>query len=458
MRDLFILGFLGLMVLVALKRPWLMTLAYIYVDLFQPQRVAYYLLSGVPVSLIFALAAVLFFCLERHKTIYFGKIQGLMLVFLCWVTLTTFMAILPEHAWIKWDPAWKAIGFGIFLPFVLNTRRRIEGALLVIVACVSSITISGGIKTLLGGGGYGTLKLLVDRNSGLYESSTIATVAIAVIPIILYLYKHSEIVPRNRWTKLLTAGLVFANLLIPVGTEARTGLLCIAALALLLLFRAKRKLLTAVGLAASVLITLPLLPESFQERMGTIETHEQDASASTRLAVWAWTLDFVQDHPLGGGFAAWRLNTGLTVETKVVEGPEGAEKVTTQKRTYQGARAFHSTYFEILGEHGYPGILIFLVMVGTALVSLIRIRYRLKRGDEECRRYAALADAMIIGMLVYLVGAAFVGIGFQTTLYLMLGIIASIIHLSEQKLGARRAAPAAIRFESDKEPALALER
>lgn len=126
MRDLFILFFLLFLFVAAFKRPFLMTLGYLYVDLVQPQQVSYYLLNSVPVSLVFGAAAVLFYVLfDDKRRLHFGWIQALMLLFLAWVTVTTFNALLPELAWAKWDPAWKAIGFGAFLPFVLRTRQRI---------------------------------------------------------------------------------------------------------------------------------------------------------------------------------------------------------------------------------------------------------------------------------------------------------------------------------------------
>ena len=42
--------------------------------------------------------------------------------------------------------------------------------------------------------------------------------------------------------------------------------------------------------------------------METIKEHQADESAATRLAVWAWTWDYVQKHPFGGGFEMYRQN------------------------------------------------------------------------------------------------------------------------------------------------------
>lgn len=429
MRDLFILGFLGFLVIVSFKRPWLMTLAYIYVDLVQPQRISYYLLSSIPVSLIFALAAVVFWLTENRR-LHISGLQLLLTAFLGWITATTLMSMLPEHAWIKWSAAWKAIAFGIFLPLVLTTERRIEAVLFTMVFCISSITISGGIKTLAGGGGYGTLRLLVDNNSGLYESSTIATVAIASITLILYLYRYNSIFKRNWLVKLMTAGLIFASLLIPIGTEARTGLIAMAVLGLFIFLSSRHKLRLAVAFAIVCAAAIPMLPKSFTERMSTIESHEEDQSASTRLAVWQWTLDFVKEHPLGGGFGAYRLNEGLKVETVgTIVTEDGVVKPVRTEVVY-GARAFHSSWFEVLGEHGYPGLLLYVTILVTMSWQLWRVYRRYRRGSERERRLSEMAKAVLMAIAIYCAGSTFVGVAFQTTLYLLIGIGISIVQLA----------------------------
>ncbi len=99
----------------------------------------------------------------------------------------------------------------------------------------SSIIIVGGIKTLASGGGYGELNLMVSNNSGLYEGSIISAVAICIVPLILWFAKHGTIFTPDWRVKLFCYALVFACLLIPVGTSARTGLLCIGLLAVLML-------------------------------------------------------------------------------------------------------------------------------------------------------------------------------------------------------------------------------
>src|SRR5690606_34550129 len=103
---------------------------------------------------------------------------------------TTQIADFPVEAQVKWDWVWKALVFAIFLPFTLTTRLRIEGVALIMVLTAGAIIISAGMKTALGGGGYASLYFFVNDNSGMYESSTLATVAIAIIPLIVWFTRH----------------------------------------------------------------------------------------------------------------------------------------------------------------------------------------------------------------------------------------------------------------------------
>ena len=150
------------------------------------------------------------------------------------------------------------------------------------VSSAASIIIVGGIKTLAGGGGYGQLDLMVNNNSGLYEGSTISTVAIAIVPLIAWFMRFGTIFPPDWRVKGFCLALIFACLLIPVGTSTRTGLLCIVLVALLSIRNAQRKLLYLGLIGACAVMAVPFLPASFTQRMSTIENHQADESASTR--------------------------------------------------------------------------------------------------------------------------------------------------------------------------------
>jgi probable O-glycosylation ligase (exosortase A-associated) len=422
MRDLgfvvFLLALLGL----GVRRPYLFVLGYVYIDNVAPQRLSYFLLNSLPISLIMVVLAVVTWALfDDKRDVRVAPRQGLMLLLLIYCGLTTTQADFPEAAFEKWSWVWKALAFAIFLPLTLRTKLRIEALVLFMILSAASIIIVGGIKTLASGGGYGALNLMIANNSGLYEGSIISCVAIAIIPIILYLRKNGTIFPPERRVDVFCYALIFACILIPIGTQARTGLVCLAVLIVLTLRSTKRRLLY-LGLIATIgLVSIPMLPKTYTARMGTIKTYEGDKSASTRLAVWGWTWDYVKTHPFGGGFMVY-LGNELRFETVDKDARGANEDVDTQINVDR-ARAFHSSYFEMLGEQGWPGLILWLMIHVSGLfrMEILYRRFR-DRLPEEGQWIGSLANALQQAHFIFLAGALFVGIAFQPFVYMLVGL------------------------------------
>jgi O-antigen ligase len=234
------------------------------------------------------------------------------------------------------------------------------------------------------------------------------------------------------------AALTFACLLVPIGTEARTGLLCIAALGVLMLRYTTRRLMFIVGAGVLGLAALPFLPQSYYERMATIAEPGGDESASTRVAVWEWTLDYVGKKPMGGGFDAYRSNRfSYVMPVKQVDG--NTTSVTYQEVVDEG-RAFHSSVFEVLGEQGWPGLIIWLALHVLGLWQMERIQRRWRNRDDEAERWIApFAAALQMGALIYLVGALFQGIAYQPVMLMLVGLQIGLHTYCQRIDSARRA-------------------
>jgi putative inorganic carbon (hco3(-)) transporter len=291
---------------------------------------------------------------------------------------------------------------------------------LTMVLCASALVVTGGIKTLAGGGGYGVLVLLVDINSGLYESSIISCVAIAIIPLILWLANHGTIFKPDWRVKLYATALIFACLLIPIGTQARTGLICIAVLGIMVLRHTKRRMLYLLGVAIVGTATIPFLPSSFTNRMSTIKKYDADESASTRLAVWGWTWEYVKQNPLGGGFDVYLKNS---VRYKIPTKPGEEEFESEQREVTDSARAFHSSFFEMLGEQGFFGLFLwlFIHVGGVIRMEFLQRIYR-KRNRPDETWVAPMAIALQQAGVIYLAGSLFVGIAFQPFVYMLIAM------------------------------------
>lgn len=421
--NLFLTAFVTAFLAAGVRRPFLFVLAYAYIDIVAPQKVTWGFLAHVPVSLIAFVCAVTAWAVAEDKNgIRFSPRQFVLLLLLIYCGMTTRTADFPEEAFEKWSWVWKALIFAMFLPLTLRTRLRIEAMVLIMVLSVGVIVIGGGIKTLAGGGGYGELKLLVNDNTGLYEGSIISAVAVCVMPLALWLARYGTIFKPGWMVRLFALGICFSCLLMPVGTQARTGLICVGVLGVMMLRSVKRRMLYIGTITALGLIAIPLLPQSFTERMSTISNHQSDQSASTRVAVWRWTIEYAKTHPFGGGFDAFRQNS-VSYDTVQLEDAGGNNTAIETQRIEEKGRAYHSSYFEMLGEQGYPGLTLWLLLhlMGVVHMELIRRRYA-KDPPAELAWVTPLADALQQAQIVYLFGGAFVGIAFQPFCYMLVGL------------------------------------
>jgi putative inorganic carbon (hco3(-)) transporter len=427
MRDLIFVGYVAAILLLAFNRPFIFTLIYAYIDICAPQRLSYFMLNSIPLSLIvFALAVLGFLVSDDKKNVRISPRWVLLVILLIYCGYTTTVAVEPVAALEKWSWVWKALIFAAFLPLTLTTKLRIEALVLTMVLCASALIVTGGIKTLAGGGGYGLLVLLIDDNSGLFEGSIISCVAIAIIPLVLWLANHGTIFKPEWRVRVYAAALVFSCLLIPVGTQARTGIVCIAVLGIMMLRFAKYRMLYIGGSIVLGLAAIPLMPSSFTQRADTIKDYKQDESAYTRIAVWQWTWEFAKEHPMGGGFESYRQNK-IVYNIDAKKDPNAPTTAypaeSGPKQIVDESRAFHSSYFEMLGEQGYPGLIIWLIIhIGGVWRMEILSRIYRKRARADEAWVAPLATALQNAQVIYLVGSLFVGIAFQPFVYMLIGL------------------------------------
>jgi putative inorganic carbon (HCO3(-)) transporter len=408
-----VLVWLSLLVLGA-RAPFVYGLGYLWVDMFEPQYVDPGLIASLHISLVMAVAALGSYVLADRRAMPGARLGVVLpIMFAVWVTLTTLWAAVPDAAWGKWGWASKTIIFSAFVPFVFRSRVQIEAAVLVLVLSIAAHAMAFGGKTLIGGGGYGFRLALIGVNMGLGESSTLAVDCIAILPLIGWLARHSEIVPPWRWRRLIALGLGSVAVIAALGTYARSGLIALTVYAAFAWWASKRKLLLPIVFAVAGIGLVSFMGANWSARMATILHPAHEDSAATRLAVWSWTWNYALQHPLGGGFEVYQIGMAdLTID--------GVEIV-------EQSRAFHSSYFEVLGEQGFVGAALFGAMILTFFVSARRIARRARK-VAELAWMADLAKAMIVSAASYFAGAAFIGVAFQPFHYYLFGLAVALLN------------------------------
>jgi probable O-glycosylation ligase (exosortase A-associated) len=350
------------------------------------------------------------------------------IAFSVWVTFTTTQAVNTIPAWDKWNWAFESILVTVATPIFLRSRAQLETAFVVTLSAFSAHVLTAGAKTVFGTGGYDRLGTLIPTNNWLGETSTLAIVAIMSIPMAYYVVRHSKILKPYRGLYLNAALVAYAFLAIMcmVGTSARTGLVAIA---VLLLIGIKSYIRRAIVLAAAVLFVLygqSLLPSKSLARFNTIATYKQDDSAEIRIGVWKWALGYVAQHPFGGGFQVF-----YTDAFPYTKQNELGQLVTAQSKN----TAPHSIYFEVLGEQGYVGEVMFDLLIVGGLWGTYRLSRKKKNGQADGWPHT-FARTLFVCLILYCAGASFVGIAFQPTLYVILGFYCSLYRLTKARVAA----------------------
>ena len=402
LRSLWLLMVFVAFIGIGATTPFVLTLGYVWVDTFRPQDVAYIVLNQLPVSLIMGVGAFgSYFLMDRRSPPPLTLQSVLQIAMLVWCTVTMTWAVAPTEGWEKWDWAFKSMLFSAFVPLVIRSRVQIEAFAQTYVFSLAANFLPFGVKTLISGGGYGSNLGLAQGNSGLSEGGLLSTICLMAVPLAVFLGKHSLLMPKLKLMPLAYWAVAALAIVTAIGTYERSALIGLLVLGLYMWWRSRHKLLfglIGLGIAAAVFYTTS---SSWNARISTIGEFQTENSALTRLLVWKWTLTYALSHPFGGGFMSFLINH--------IEFPP--DPVHPGGYTQFG-RAFHSIYFEVLGELGWPGLAIFLTVALTSFLSLLSLSRRTRK-IPELQWVAHMADALQSGLAVFMTSGAFVGIAFQ---------------------------------------------
>jgi probable O-glycosylation ligase (exosortase A-associated) len=181
-----------------------------------------------------------------------------------------------------------------------------------------------------------------------------------------------------------------ASVLAAISSWSRGALLTLGVLMIVLLWHSRRKYLIVPIVVAGTMYLLPMLPQAWYARMHTIETYQQDASAMARIQAWTDGFNWALSHPFGGsGFEGWH---------------------------YVTISDWHSSYIEIMAEHGFIAFgMWFSLLVGT-IISLTRLaRKAANRPDLVwIRNYSYMLRASLIA---YMAGTVFLGLSYWDIFY-----------------------------------------
>lgn len=400
MRDLLVTAMIFGALPFIFKRPWIGVLLWSWISYMNPHRLTWSFAYHLPFAMIVAVVTVVAFLFSREKKeIPWTRETVLLLIFIGWMLFTTIFAWYPESAWQEWNRVWKIQLFVFLTAILINDKQKLDWLVWVIVLSLGFFGVKGGIFTIATGGGY---YVWGPDGSFIQGNNSLALALIMTIPLMWYLRLQAS----NGWIRHgLALGMVLMAIA-AIGSQSRGALLAIVAMGFFLWLKSRQKMVTGVLILLAVGVLAANLPQSWYDRMSTIQTYEEDRSAQGRINAWHTSFNVATDRFIGGGYnLLWE--------------PATFRQYAPDPLKIHDA---HSIYFEVLGEHGFIGLGLFLLLwMFTWFKASSVIRFC--RKDPEKKWAADLAAMAQVSLVGYAVGGAFLGLAYFDLPYHIMIII-----------------------------------
>ncbi|HEY9099981.1 MAG TPA: putative O-glycosylation ligase, exosortase A system-associated [Thiobacillus sp.] len=399
MRDIFIASLIFSLVPFIFKRPWLGILLWSWLGYMNPHRLAWGFAYNMPFSMIVGLVTIVAFMASKEKKeMLWTREVIVLLMFIAWMLCTTIFAFYPDAAWPQWDKVWKIQLMIILTALIINERHKLHWLVWVIALSFGFYGVKGGIFTIINGGAY---RVQGPGETFIAGNNELALALVMVIPLIRYLHLQET-------RKLIKTGLAAAMVLTGVaaiGSQSRGGLIAMVAMAIFLWLKSRNKLVMTIYMAAAIGIIASVMPQSWYDRMNTINTYQEDQSAQGRINAWHTAFNVAKNRVTGGGYELWRP----PVFRQYAPDPFNVRDV-------------HSIYFEIMGEQGFIGFGLFVLL---GLMAWIRAQQVIKRNkNDPVNKWAADLAAMIqVSLVGYAAGGLFLGMGYFDLPYHLMVIL-----------------------------------
>jgi putative inorganic carbon (HCO3(-)) transporter len=408
MRDIAITLIIFGSIPLILKYPWTGVLVFAWVSLFSPHRFAYGFAYDFPFAMVAGVATIVGMLLHwKEVRLPINSITILLMLLPFWMTVTLLFAMEPSLAYVRWKEVMKTFFFILVAASLLHSRKQLEALLWVIVLSTGFYGIKGGIFTLLVGGGarvYGP-----PGDSFISDNTAIAVALIMIIPLMHFL----STTVSSKWIKWGMYGAMFLTGIAILGTQSRGAFLAIVVMVVFLWLKSNKKFLSGMVLLLAGALSIGFMPQEWTSRMGSIWNYEQDTSAQGRLNSWYMAFNLANDRPLvGGGFELYE--------------PKAFARYAPNPTDLHSA---HNIYFQMLGEHGYVGLALFLSL---AIASWMTAR-RIIKASRNCSDYARegdLARAIQVSLIGFATGGAFLNIAYWDFVYYEIVILMASYRLA----------------------------
>jgi putative inorganic carbon (HCO3(-)) transporter len=399
MRDLLIFAAVFGLLPFIFKRPAIGVLMFAWISLMNPHRLAYGAAYDFPFAAVIAAVTLLALVIAyRSRRFPLTLLTGMLLIFIFWTTLTSFTAINPDLSWKEWTRVMKTMFMAIVAMYVLTEKKDLNALAWVVALSLAFYGVKGGLFTILSGG---KSHVLGPEGSYITDNNALALALVMTLPLLWYLRMHA---PR-KWMRVSMTVAALLTVISAAGSYSRGALLAGGAMLFFLWLKSHQKVRTGFGLLLLVPVIFLVMPEQWFSRMNSIQDYQGDSSALGRINAWYFAVNVATSRFMGGGFDIFTRDMFF--------------QFAPEPLNYHVA---HSIYFQVLGEHGFVGLALFVLLLLCAWRSGSRT-IKACKGDSDMKWASDLAAMTQVSLIGYVVGGAFLSLAYYDLYYNLIAVL-----------------------------------
>lgn len=405
MRDLVIATIVFGLLPFVFKRPFWGILLMAWLGYMNPHQLCYGFMVAMPVvQIVFIVTLIGMLMSKEVVRMLWSREIILLVVLICWMGITTTQAFFYDAAATQYVKVIKIQIITIMTLLMLTSVERVRLFVWVIVLSLGFFGVKGGLFTILNGGAY---RVQGPPTSFIAGNNELALALVMTIPLMRYLQIHET-------KALVKKGLMAAMVLTAIaaiGSQSRGALVALSITGVIFWLKGRNKLMTGLIMIVGMVAIASIMPSSWSERMGTINTYDQDASALGRLNAWATGWNVATDRFFGGGFEMFRAS----VFERYAPDPAFVVDV-------------HSIYFQMLGHHGFVGLFMFMGLLVFTWMKCGTV-IRLAKKNPTLLWAQDLASMIQVSLIAYMTAGAFLGLAYFDYFYHLIALVVVVNHL-----------------------------
>ncbi|MEZ5931845.1 MAG: putative O-glycosylation ligase, exosortase A system-associated [Alphaproteobacteria bacterium] len=423
MRDLLLLSIFSPLTLLSLVHPWAGLLTFGWVAFLKPHSMIWSFAAQIPFNLVIAITTAIGWAVSKEKKTFRLDLTAALLIALTLVAaLSTVFSLAPEISKVEFNKYMKTMAFLLLLRVMLTSRVRLHGYIWLMAFAIGFFGLNGGTLFIVTAGAH---HLAGPLQSEITDRNHLALALLVGIPLMNYLRLQS----RHRWMQLGLIGAMVMTVMAVLATYSRGGFIGLIAMGAFLWWRSRSRVLALVTLLVVAFGLHSVAPDSWKQRMGTIETAKTgDDSFKLRLLSWQTYASAAFDRPLTGA-GMYALQTG-SIFFRYAPDPATFGVVNRKPR------AAHSIYLQVLGDLGLAGFALYIALLATGFWNA-RWLARATEGQPELEWMADLGRMIQVSMVAFCVSGAALSMAFYDYFLSLLVVVAAVREMAEAKLGQR---------------------